>query len=84
MKSAKLNPMSTALDTTISLAFPRTLIPDVVELSGDMISRMHDLLERNANEELSVNEQEDLQTLVQMAQFSQVIALSLQAGKVVP
>ncbi len=48
-------------------------------LTGALLDRMHELLERNTEGTLSDVEQESLETLVQMAQFGQLIAAALDA-----
>ena len=70
-----LRSMSTAESVTITV--PRSVVGDVVALSEDLLSRMHALLERNTDGALSPSEHEALETLVQMAQFGQLVALSL-------
>ena len=42
---------------------------------------MHQLLERNTEAALSPLEREEAETLVAMAQFSQIVAMSLQKGR---
>ena len=51
----------------------------MVSLSEDLIERMHALLERKTEGQLSPVERQELETLVHMAQFSQIITLALGA-----
>ncbi len=64
---------------SVTITVPRSVVGDVVALSEDLLGRMHALLERNTDGDLSPAEHEALETLVQMAQFGQLVALSLRA-----
>ena len=52
---------------------------DIVSLSADLTDRMHDLLERNTDDRLSPVEKRELETLVRVAEFGQIISMALQA-----
>lgn len=54
-------------------------MPDVLTLLAGLLDRMHELLERNSDNALSAVEQEELKTLVQMAQFGQIVSMALQS-----
>lgn len=69
--------MSTGIEA-ITLTLPRSAVPDVVSLSTTLLNRMHALLERNTDGNLSAVEREELDTLVQMAQFGQIVSMALQ------
>jgi hypothetical protein len=69
--------MSTTADA-ITLTFPRSVLPDVVSLSSALLDRMHELLERNTDGALSEIERQELETLVQMAQFGQIVVAAIQ------
>jgi hypothetical protein len=56
---------------------PRSAIEAFASLSAALMPRMHDLLERNADGMLSPLEREELVSLVQISQSSQVIALAI-------
>lgn len=71
--------MATSECVTVSL--PRSALPEVVSLSATLVERMHQLLERNTNASLTPLEREEVETLVAMAQFSQIVAMSLQKGR---
>ena len=73
--------MST-IGEAITLTLPRSAIPYVISLSSSLLDRMHALLERNADGSLSDVEREELETLVQMAQFGQIVSLALQRAGV--
>jgi hypothetical protein len=61
----------------ITLTLPRSAIPDVVALSEALLDRMHELLERNTDGRLSPVEREEVETLVLMAQFGQLISTAV-------
>lgn len=64
---------------SVTLTFPRSVVADVRSLSGALLDRMHELLERNNEGALTDVEREALETLVQMAQFGQLITTALAA-----
>ena len=68
--------MGTAAEA-ITLTLPRSAIPDVIQLSATLLDRMHGLLERNTDGTLSAIEREELDTLVKMAQFGQIVSMAL-------
>lgn len=49
----------------------------MLALSESLTERMHELLERNTDGLLSPTELEELQTLVRISQFGQILAMSL-------
>lgn len=61
----------------ITLTLPRSVVPDIVSLSDALTDRMHALLERNTDGTLSSVERAELETLVQMAQFGQIVSMAL-------
>lgn len=72
--------MSTPADA-ITLTVPRSAVPDFRALSGSLLDRMHELLERNTDGTLDAVEREQLETLVEMAQFSQLVSSALDPVK---
>mgnify|MGYP003380962377 CR=1 FL=1 len=64
---------------SVTLTIPRSAVSDVRSLTGALLDRMHELLERNTEGTLTEVERESLETLVQMAQFGQLIASALDA-----
>jgi hypothetical protein len=64
----------------VTLTLPRSAIPGVVSLSDTLLDRMHELLERNTDGQLSAVEREEVETLVLMAQFGQLLAAALRPG----
>jgi hypothetical protein len=62
----------------VTFSVPRTILSDIVRLSADLIDRMHELLERNTDGKLNATERRELETLVQMAEFGQIVSMALQ------
>lgn len=69
--------MATTTDA-VTLTLPRSAVPDVLSLSGALLDRLHELLERNTDGALSEAERRELETLVQVAHFGQIVSLALQ------
>ena len=69
--------MIQAADPVI-VSVPRTVLSDIVALSAELSDRMHELLERNTTGELGATEKSELQTLVRMAEFGQIVSMALQ------
>lgn len=63
----------------ITFSVPRTVLSDIVRLSASLTDRMHELLERNTNGQLSPTEKAELETLVHMAEFGQIVSMALQS-----
>ncbi len=63
----------------ITLTVPRTVLTGIVQLSADLTDRMHELLERNTSGPVAAGQETaELETLVQMAQFGQIVSMALQ------
>lgn len=71
--------MNPSTDTVI-LTFPRAVVPELPMLSRSLTDRMHVLLERNTEGSLSAQEREELETLVEMAQFAELVAMAAQGA----
>ena len=69
-----------ASEETVVLTIPRAFLPELPALSKGLTDRMHALLERNTDGALTATEREELEALVQMAQFAQVLAMAAQGG----
>jgi hypothetical protein len=69
--------MNTAIETVV-LTLPRVIVPELPALSRGLSERMHGLLERNTEGTLTATEREELETLVEMAQFAQILAMAAQ------
>lgn len=67
--------MSSGADA-ITLTFPRSIVPELPGLAKGLNDRLHELLERNTEGELGETERAELETLVQMAQFAQILAMA--------
>lgn len=66
-----------AATEAVTLTLPRSALADVVSLSAGLLDRMHHLLERNTDGALSAVERDELETLVHMAQFGQIVSMAL-------
>lgn len=64
----------------LTLTIPRAMVADLPVLCTELTDRMHELLERNTDAALSAIEKSELETLVQMAQFAQVLAVAAQGA----
>ena len=62
----------------VTLRLPRESLMELTQLSAPLNDRMHALLERNTDDLLSKEEKDELERLVEMAHFGQILALSLQ------
>ena len=71
--------MSAAAENLV-LTIPRAVVPDLPSLSQALTDRMHGLLERNTEGTLSAPEREELETLVEMAQFAQILVMAAQGA----
>lgn len=60
----------------ITLRFPRSVVDELPALAADLTDRMHALLERNTEGMLSAVERAELETLVRMAHFAQLLAMA--------
>ncbi len=67
--------MSATLESVV-LTIPRALVSELPSLSRGLTDRMHALLERNTEGTLNATEREELETLVDMAQFAQILAMA--------
>lgn len=59
----------------ITLRIPRSVVAELPQVSRELNDRMHDLLERNTEGTLGPGERAELETLVKMAQFAQILAM---------
>jgi hypothetical protein len=67
---------------SVSLTFPSAVIAEVIALSDGLLDRMHHLLERNTEGMLSGVEREELETLVRMASFSEMLSTALRGSTI--
>ena len=61
----------------ITFTVPRSMASDIVQLSAELMDRMHQLLERNTDGQLQPAEKAELETLVRMAEFGQIVSMAL-------
>jgi hypothetical protein len=69
----------TVLGESVTVTLPRSAVGGVLSLSSALVDRMHELLERNTDGTLSTLEHQELEALVEMAQFGQIFSMALQA-----
>jgi len=62
----------------VTISIPRDVLTDILQLSGELTDRMHELLERNTDGRLGPTEKSALETLVRMAEFGQIVSLAVQ------
>ena len=70
--------MPVAEKDTLTLRFPRKAVGEITSISDSLVDRMHALLERNTDGKLSPIERKELETLVKMAQFAQLVSMAVQ------
>jgi hypothetical protein len=61
--------------TPITLTIPEHIARELPQVSAEINDRMHELLERNTDGTLSALERRELETLVRMAHFGQILSL---------
>jgi hypothetical protein len=62
----------------VTFSVPRTVLSDIVQLSAQLTDRTHELLERNTDGALGLTKRAELETLVRMAEFGQIVSMALQ------
>ena len=61
----------------ITFSVPRAVLSDIVTLSSELTDRMHRLLEQNTDGQLGPTEKAELEMLVNIAQFGQIVSMAL-------
>jgi hypothetical protein len=64
---------------SIIISVPRTVLAMIAQISPEKTDRMHELLERNTDGNLSSYEKAELETLVGMAELGQIVSTALQS-----
>ena len=67
----------TQIVDSVMFSVPRAVLSDITRLSDDLTDHMHALLEKNTDGALNAREQAELETLVRMAQFGQIVSMAL-------
>lgn len=62
----------------VTITLPRSLLPELPAFASALDDRMHELLERNTEGTLGDAERAELESLVRMAQFAQILAMAAQ------
>jgi len=68
----------TAGPDVVTITLPRSIVPELPAFADVLNDRTHDLLERNTEGMLSESEGVELENLVQLAQFAQILAMATQ------
>jgi hypothetical protein len=74
---AKDNIRVTDIAESVTVTLPRSTVRDVLSLSSDLNERMHALLERNTDGQLTPTERNELEALVRVAEIGQILSMSL-------
>ncbi|HEY8751698.1 MAG TPA: hypothetical protein VIM11_27205 [Tepidisphaeraceae bacterium] len=64
---------------SVNITVPRAMLSTIVELSAELNDRMHQLLEKNTNGNLRSHEKAELETLVRMPEFGQIISMAMES-----
>jgi hypothetical protein len=67
----------TDIAESVTVTLPRSTVRDVLSLSSDLNERMHALLERNTDGQLTPTERSELEALVRVAEIGQILSMSL-------
>src|SRR5256885_8515762 len=59
---------------SITLTLPASVAADIPVMAQRLVDRMHELLERNTDAQLTPAEREDAEALVEMAEIAQLLA----------
>ena len=68
-------------DDVILFSVPRALLALIVQTANDLIAPMHELLERNTEGELSATEKLELEKLVRIAEFGQILSDAIEGAR---
>lgn len=75
------NERMAASPDTLVLTIPRSVASELPALSRSLVDRMHALLERNTDGALGATEREEVATLVEMAQFAELLAAAASGAR---
>jgi hypothetical protein len=70
--------MSSVIPDSVTFTLPRSAVPEVIALSRHLLDRMHELLEQNTEGTLSEDRRDELESLVELAQFGQLVSTALE------
>ena len=62
----------------ITLTLPASVATAIPTMAQRLVDRMHELLERNTDGQLTPTERDELESLVDMAQIAQLFAAAVQ------
>ena len=66
-----------AANDAVTVTLPRSTVGGILALSAELTDRMHALLERNTDGALGAVEKVELETLVQIAHFGQMVSMAV-------
>jgi hypothetical protein len=69
-----------APNDAVTVTLPRSTVGGILALSAELTDRMHALLERNTDGALGPVERAELETLVQIAHFGQMVSMAVSAA----
>jgi hypothetical protein len=64
-------------EDSITVTLPASVAMQVPALAKPLVDRMHELLERNTEGQLSAIERDELEGLVRMAEFAELVAAAV-------
>jgi len=62
---------------SITVTLPASVAGEIPVLARRLVDRMHELLERNTEGQVNGVEREELEALVEMAEFAQLVATAV-------
>lgn len=65
-----------ASSESFTLTFPWQVAKQMPTIASELNTRMHELLERNTEGALSFIERRELETLIHMAEFAQILSMA--------
>ena len=65
---------------SVTVTLPRSAVGGLLALSDALTDRMHELLERNTDANLTAIDRAELETLVKVSQFGQILSMALKAA----
>jgi hypothetical protein len=68
----------TRIADPVTVSFSRGLAADLTQLSSELSDRLHELLERNTDGNLTPTEAAELRGLVRITEFGQILSAAMQ------
>ena len=67
----------TQVSDPVTITVSRSVLSHIAELSSELTDQMHALLEKNTDGQLTPTERAELERLVEIAEFGQIITMAL-------